>query len=167
MGKTGGSVYFGGIPTGPDVKKLIDAFELSKMVPGYTIPYSEVEKIIEQQSDSNRWRSVTDAWRKKVERDYGIFIGCDSVKSNDDSEEYEKVFCILTEGGKVELTGKKLRTAVRSAKRSYVIAGSIDVKKLSDDQKKTYDFNRLTSANIMATAQLRSGKNLLPEMTEK
>jgi len=172
MSKTGSSVYFGGVPTEPDVNKLIEAFKVQDMAPGDTILYSEVSKVIEQEYGTSRWQSDTNAWRKKVERVYGIIIGCDSVKPKSDSKdtedtEYEKSFHILTEPDKVDFCGKKLRSAVKYARRSYIVAGNVDVKKLNDDQKKTYDFNRLTSSNIIATAQLRSGKNLLPEMTGK
>jgi len=59
------NVYFGGIPTGPDVNKLNDTFKLRDMAQGDTILYSEVSKIIEQEPGSSRWDSVTNAWRKK------------------------------------------------------------------------------------------------------
>jgi hypothetical protein len=152
------SVFFGGIPTEPDVNKLLEEINVKEMKPGETVPYSDVGIVIGQRVGTSRWRSVTNAWRKRLEKDYNIIIGCKS---------FEKAFCILTEGGKVNLSGRKLRSAVTMARRSYKISGYVDVKKLTEAEKKDYEHFTLKSANILATAQLRGGKNLLPEMTEK
>lgn len=155
-GKSG--IYFGGIPTEPDVNKLAEVFKTQEMVPGKQILYSEVCDIIKQKPGSSRWRSVTDAWRKKIEKDGNVIMSCDSFK---------QAFCVLSEGGKVEFSGKKLRSAVTFAKRSFIVSGMIDVKQLSEEDRCKHEFNTLKSANVIALAQLRSNKNLLPEMTGK
>jgi hypothetical protein len=158
MSEGKGTVFFGGIPTEPDVKKLINTFDVRKMTPGCTIEYSEVAEVIEQKKDSSRWRTVTSSWRKRLEKDHGIFLDCDSVK---------QAFCVLSEGGKVGLSGRKLRSAVSAARRSYIISGQVDVKQLNEDEKRNHEFYTMRSGNVIASVQLRSGRNTLPEMTSK
>lgn len=151
------TVYFGGIPTEPDIKRLTEAFKVQEMNPGDTIDYEEVAIVIGQAVKSSRFRSVTTAWRKRVENDFSIIIGCSP-------DPLKKSFCILSESEKVDLSGKKLRSAVRLARRSYKIASFVDVKKLNEEEKKTLDHYAAKSASVIAAAQLRSGKNNLPEI---
>lgn len=151
------NVYFGGIPTEPDVNRLMDAFQVQKMAAGDMIPYSKISDVIGQEKESRRWTSVTNAWRKKIEKDYGIILGCDP---------FNRAFRILPEGGKVQLSRKKLRAAVSSARRSYIISGLIDVKQLTKDEKREHDFNLTRSGNLLASAQLRSNNKHLPEMAQ-
>lgn len=158
MGDTVSNVFFGGVPTGPDVNKLVAAFPAEVLTSGYKIPYDEVSKIIGYDQKTSRWRSVTNAWRKKIEKDCNIFIRCDSA---------EHEFIVLSEGGKVQLSGDKLRSAVTSARRSISILTAVELKKLSDDERKQYDFHTSRAGLIVASGQLRSNKNNLPEITAK
>lgn len=150
------NVCFGGIPTEPDVNRLMDAFHIPKMSPGDTIPYSKISDVIGQDKGSRRWTSVTNAWRKKIEKDYNIILGCDPPN---------QAFRILPEGGKVQLSRRKLRSAVSAARRSYIVSGLVDVRQLTKDEKREHDFNLMKSGNLLASAQLRNNRNTLPEMT--
>ena len=71
--------YYGfkdGMPTGPDVEKLLKAFpELSQ---GDRIDYQSVEKIVKIEQGNGRWRSITVAWRRRLKRDSDIIIECDA-----------------------------------------------------------------------------------------
>ena len=149
-----GKAYFAGVPTEPDIKKLLESFDVEDMVPGYEIKYSEVSRVIDQPKEASRWRTVTTAWRNRLEKDRGIFIGCNSEK---------KCFYVLSEGGKVGLSGSKLRSAVTAAKRSYVVSGCVDTKKLSDDERRKHEFYSMKSGVMIAAGQLRSKKMILPE----
>jgi len=149
------SMYFGGIPTAADVNLLMESIQVQKMKPGDLIPYADITGIIKQDKKSHRWVSVTNAWRKKIEKDYNIILECDPI---------EWAFRILPEGGKVQLSRKKLRAAVSASRRSYVISGLIDIKQLTEDERRDHDFNMIKSGNILAVTQLRRNKNNLPEM---
>lgn len=152
------TIYFGGVPTGPDVNKLVDKYPIEKLILGYKMPYSEISEVIEQPIRSSRFRSVTEAWRKKMEKDYNIIIRCDS---------FESQFYVLTEGNKVDFGGEKLRCAVNAARRTSSILSRVVLNKLTEEEKKNYDFFSARAGGMVATAQLRSGKKLLPEITDK
>jgi len=149
------SIYFGGIPTAADVNLLMESIQVQKMKPGDLIPYADITDIIRQDKKSHRWISVTNAWRKKIEKDYNIILECDPT---------ERAFRILPEGGKVQLSRKKLRTAASAARRSYVISGLVNVKQLTEDERRDHDFNMMKSGNLLAVAQLRGNTNNLPEI---
>jgi hypothetical protein len=151
-------LFFGGVPTTPDVNRLEEAYGRELLTAGTLIPYVDVTEVINEQPGTSRFKSVTHAWRKKMETDYNIIIDCE-IES--------QAFIVLTEGGKVELSRSKLGRAVKAARRSYVISARVDLKQLTDDERKAHDFNTLKAANVIASGQLRNGRKALPEMTAK
>lgn len=62
MGKHG--LFFGGVPTEPDVRRLLSAFANIKA--GDEIAHADVAKAIGAEPTTARYRSVTSAWRKHL-----------------------------------------------------------------------------------------------------
>lgn len=57
-------VFFGGMPTEIDVKKLREAFpEINE---GDEIAHEQIEKLLNLDRNANRYRTVTEVWRKKL-----------------------------------------------------------------------------------------------------
>lgn len=65
--------FFGGMPTGFDVTKLIDAF--GDRTEGAQITHDEIESVIGVERTENRYRAITGAWRRKMLADSNIDIG--------------------------------------------------------------------------------------------
>ena len=65
-------VHFGGIPTDGDVRILSERFGVPK--PGDEIKHEDVESALRLQRNSNRYRAVTLAWRKRMLRDHNVDI---------------------------------------------------------------------------------------------
>jgi len=139
------ALFFGGVPTDIEVKKLRDTYNEIEMQPGDTFPYDDVSEIIGEPYGSNRFQSITTRWRKIVEANTGKIIGCDEGKS----------FKVLTEAEKLDLSRLKLKTSGKLGRRSIVVLSRIDKKQLSDAERTVYDHQAKTSANIIAAAQLR------------
>lgn len=64
-------MFLGGVPTGPEVDRLIKEIEAR---PGVEVTYQEVERITGIRQRDNRFRSVTSAWRKRVFRERAIQV---------------------------------------------------------------------------------------------
>jgi hypothetical protein len=150
-----GKLFFGGIPTDIEVKALREAYPNDYLKPGMLIDYGDIEKIIGCTRDSNRWRTITDRWRNVVERETGIIIAPDPLKSG--------AWKVLLEGEKVSLSSGKLRTAGRMARRSYVVASRVDVKQLTDQERTEYDHSVRRSVALLEAARLKA-KAVLPEI---
>lgn len=58
--------FIGGLPTDIDVKRLLEAFP--SISPGFVITYTEVSLVIGVTHGSTRFRTVTNAWRKRLLR---------------------------------------------------------------------------------------------------
>lgn len=59
-------LFLGGVPTDGDVKRLLEAFP--DIQPGALIPYAQVAEVIGVARGSNRFISVTNAWRRMLLR---------------------------------------------------------------------------------------------------
>lgn len=60
------ALFKGGLPTGMDVDKLMRAFNIE---PGVQIAYGDIEKLLGISASDHRFRTVTNAWRKRVFRE--------------------------------------------------------------------------------------------------
>ncbi len=70
--ETKSNLFFGGIPTAPDVDTLIETFGVPEI--GILVSYSNVSKVIGVPKDKSRFMSVTSAWRKHLYAEYNIFM---------------------------------------------------------------------------------------------
>ena len=132
------TMYFSGVPTDPDVTMLSDAY---KQLPDETIPYSDIEKIIGCPRQSNRFRSVTTAWRKKIERE------TDHILIAIRNDGYKKA----TPKERVTFCGRKINSGIKFIARGAKVAASTDTRTLSPEDKKICDhFSRAASAVSMA-----------------
>lgn len=145
-------MFYGGVPQDPDVRKLRESYPESRLEQGQIIPYSEVESILQERQNTNRYRSVTNKWRKQVEEETGVMIGVERGEG----------FKVLQENEKLDLSSSKLRTAKRASRRAYEVGSLVEPSRLTEDEKKKLDFNTNKAAKIMALAQVRSNKKLLP-----
>jgi hypothetical protein len=144
-------MFFNGIPTGTDVRRLRAAFPDETLKPGTIIPHSEVATVINTPVGSPRYLTITNIWRKIVESETDKIIGVERGQG----------FKVLSEGEKVFLSGNKLRSSGRMARRAFVIAGRVDLKQLSDQERVEYDHSTKRAVAIMQAAKLK-GTPVLP-----
>lgn len=138
-------LYFGGLPTEPDIKRIRDAFPDDALQTGDIIPYSEVGDVIGYPYGSVRFRTVTNRWRKMVERDCGKVVHIEKNLG----------FRINTPSQNLELSGCKLKSAVRMARRSFIVTGRIDRSALTEDELKRLDHQAKRSATMLASGQIK------------
>ncbi len=154
MANNPAKLFFGGLPTEPEVNRIRSAYPDAELTVGQVIPYDNIAAIIGAAYKSNRFRSITNVWRKKVEKETNKIIGTEPGVG----------FVVLSESQKVNLSGSKLRSAARFARRSYMVASRTDVKQLSEEEARRLTHQINVTAKIIASAQLKTKKQL-PDMT--
>lgn len=79
-------LFFGGVPTGPEVDRLMKGLVIEA---GAKIPYETVEQITGTRASEHRFRSVTNAWRKRVFREKALEVkaegGCFVILTPDEA----------------------------------------------------------------------------------
>jgi hypothetical protein len=143
-------MYYRGVPFEPDIKKLRETYPEARLRQGQIIPYHEVERLLHERKDSNRWKGVTNQWRKVVEDETGVILGVERGEG----------FKVLEEGEKLDLCCSKLRSAAKFARRSYEVASRVATNQLSEEDKLRLDFFVTKSSKIIAASQMRSKKSL-------
>ena len=126
-----------GRPTQPDVKLIIDKYP--SMKPGDEVLYEEVEKIIQTPRNSTRFKTVTNAWRKRMDREHDIFIG---VIPN-------KGFVVEVPSESVYDTKRGIRSGLRRITKSGSKAARINRKQLSAEESRTADHVIAVSAKLV------------------
>lgn len=144
-------VFFGGVPTDPEVRQLRDAYPDADLQPGAVIPYDDAAAVIGSPKDSARFRTVTTRWRSMVERESGkIVIGT----------EHGVGFKVLDNVQKISLGNAKLASAVKSSRRAYILTARVETKGLSQEEKDRLLLLQRRSGALLATAQIKSAADL-------
>ena len=146
--------FFGGLPYGPDIKRLRLAYPDGSLEIGQRIHYTAVSEIIHTDIKSSRFYAVTSAWRKQVEKESGMFI--QPVRNWDQ-------FKVINESEKFDLSNREDRTAVKKTRRSMIVLKSIDDKQLSDKEKPLFNFKLEKLGRVLAIQQIRTPQ-VLPEI---
>lgn len=134
-------VFNSGVPTEPDVRKLMDAF--GAMQEGAVISYADISAIIGSPSKSFRFATVVNAWRKRLYREQNV------------------VLCAVAGVGlkvadpdlRVNLAGAKYKSGIRHIRRAGDVSASTDRARLSPEAAKAADhLNRVASSVMLAAA---------------
>lgn len=79
-------LFLGGVPTGPEVDRLMTGVEIK---PGTKVSYETVADITGVRVNESRFRSVTNAWRKRVFREKALEVkaegGCFVILTPDEA----------------------------------------------------------------------------------
>lgn len=121
MGKT--MIFGGGVPTAPDVKKLVDSIGIPKE--GDVVAYTQLEKLLRLNRDSFRFRTVLNAWKRKLFAENNVLmtsVPTVGYKAADPSE-------------RIVDSKSRVRSGFKKVKMGSVVAGSTDRARLSDDEK--------------------------------
>lgn len=68
------SVFRGGLPYGPDIKRLRELFPATKLVEGLSIPHETLEGVLSQKRGTGRYYAVINSWIMRERNENGIFI---------------------------------------------------------------------------------------------
>ena len=136
MSKTSNSLFFGGIPTDEDVKKLEAAFGIPKE--GADLPYAQVESVLHITRSENRWHSVTAAWRKKLWRTHNLKIACRSGEA----------FVCLAPMARVDFCAGRLKQNYRGIIRASEVARTTNRDALTPEARGRCDHYARVSATL-------------------
>jgi hypothetical protein len=119
-------MYFGGVPTGPDVARIEAVVDLT---PGTVIAHHTIEEVIGAKYRTSRYRTVTDAWRKKALRDYNVEIGAETGVG----------FRVLTEPERVAAMRRRVVIGGRRIHEAVDLGARIDARQLDGHSKAIHE----------------------------
>lgn len=139
----GSKMYFGGLPTDVDVRALREAFGVP--AEGAPITYEQVADVIHVAPGTARFRTVTNAWRSGLWREYGLLVVCSM-----------KTFSVAPPPTRVDVATSKLRSSVKGLRKSGAIAAGTDTSRLTAEQRARHDHTAHVVSHLEAAARLES-----------
>jgi hypothetical protein len=94
-----------GLPTRPEVEKLLVTFPPDQMVVGTEIDYEQIEAVLNVSRKTHRYGTVVSAWRRELYCAYNLLLEAISGK----------MFRVMSGSGRVSLSSTRLREASRRA----------------------------------------------------
>lgn len=120
-------VFFGGLPTDLDVKKLIEVIGIPEE--STVISYEKIGDVIGELPRTNRYMAITTAWRKKLFREHNVLM---------DTRRGEG-FYRATPKDRVSVASDKAHMGKRAIIRASTIAGTTEKTKLDEETRKICD----------------------------
>lgn len=144
-------LFKGSIPTDVDVELLRQKFGVPD--PGQTILYTEIEKAINQPHQSNRWRSIVTAWRKKLDRESNILLRAEPRKG----------FVAMDGHSRVDYSTSTFRGGLRRVAKAALVAVRTDRDSLDPEETRALDHVQKVAGAIRTTAAVEARKLRYPE----
>lgn len=132
--------FFGGIPTDVDVEMIVKAIGVPKV--GDNISYAQLESILRLKRTENRFTTVINAWRRKMDREHNLLMKAIPGVA----------FEVLSASGRVDLSSKVFKQALKRTGRAVAIAARTDRKELTEEEKKVCDHIQKTGATLRLEA---------------
>ena len=142
------TMIVGGIPTEPDVKLLLAAF--SGLRAGRIIEHGEIEEAIRSSRTTARYRTVTNAWRKRVEADDNLCVA--SVPGIG--------FQVLEESERAKHALGRGRRGIRQIGRAVHDIGRVQTEKLTETEAAS-----TLHARRLMEGLLSSGRQTMKEIS--
>lgn len=144
-----------GMPTAPDVKRIREHYPDNKLEEGDQVATKEaIAQIITEDPESNRFRTVTSAWRKSVERETSKVIKL-----------VNGVFIVLDDSEKLGEVGNGLQSAARKIRRVKTVGSYISRRNLSEDERARYDMANFRMSKIMEADRI-AARTSVPSLTD-
>ncbi len=125
MSRKNDVLYFGGVPTAPDVAKIMNAIGVP--AEGDTIEWVRLESITGCTRDSSRYASIVHAWRRKLWTENNLLlIAVAGVGLK-----------VANPAERIEAASKKAKHGKKAIMVASVIADRTDANRLTSPQKET------------------------------
>jgi hypothetical protein len=129
-----------GIPTDIDVHRLQETIGVPQ--PGDTISYHQIDKVLGLDRSQHRWKTVVNAWRRKLDREHNIIL---KARSN-------QGYVALDGAGRADYCGRVYKGGLRRIVRASVVATRTDRLGLNYEDVRVLDHISSTGAALRLAA---------------
>jgi len=141
-------VFRGGVPTEPDVQKLLEAFGRPEI--GRKFSYEEIATILNTHKKTARYRTVTWVWREEIKQLYNIIIGCERGKG----------FIALNNSERLRFGVDKYKSGLHFVEKAQGIVAGCDDAKLSEPERESKNHIVKISGSLLLSAKMEERRSL-------
>ena len=147
------TLFRNGVPTAPDVKKLLETFPVQSMQEGQILTYNDVAQAIGVHVRSSRFKTVTAAWRKTLEQTTSIVLKTLAGQG----------YMVANDRSKLDMAVGKYSTATKMMAKAVVITTKIDTAKLDSSERETMT-KLQKNAGLIAVTNAAKRPPIIPEL---
>jgi hypothetical protein len=138
------TVFLGGIPTEPDVKRLEEALGVPEE--GAVVSWEALEGVLHDHRRAHRFLTVVNAWRRKLHREHNVVMV--AVRGEGLMSAPPDV--------RLDSGARRIRSGFRSIFRAGTVLEGTDRNRLTTDQRKALDHNLRVSTQARMAAAMES-----------
>ncbi|MGH7486397.1 MAG: hypothetical protein ACREMY_12490, partial [bacterium] len=110
------NTFKGGLPYGPDVKRLTEAFPPAALTEGRSISHEQLLGTLDCETRHERYYCIVNAWRRKQLHENGVYIIWEQGKG----------VVVLDPAGVLGDAERKIRQKIQQVGRSVKLLGWVD-----------------------------------------
>ena len=145
-------IRFEGKPTDAEVGMLLARFG-KPPEEGSSIAYGDVTTVLGIQAGDNRWKTITNAWRNRLRREY-----------NAETKAGGGMFTVLIPVQRIDLASTRTKGAFRGIRRAHKVILGTDMGRLEAPDKTRADHLLMVHAKLSLALKANGSKPIeLPE----
>lgn len=139
-------LFLGGVPTEPDVTKLLKTFGVPKVGDEFT--YEHIAETIGVPIKSYRFRTVTWAWRKILDKQHNLIVGAVQARG----------FVVLDNKQRVTFSAVRFKRGLKAVRRGSCVASRTDTAGLTPEECRSRDHIVATGSMLQLAAATEARK---------
>jgi len=139
-------LFLGGVPTEPDVRKLVEIYGVPKV--GDEFPYQQIADALGVPIKSYRFRTVTWAWRKLLDRQHNLIVGAVQARG----------FVVLDNQQRVTFSAVRFKRGLKAVRRGSCVASRTDTAGLTPEERRSRDHIVATGSMLQLAAATEARK---------
>jgi len=145
-------IFNAGVPYGPDIKRLNEAFPAAQLIPESIIPHEELEAIVRARRGTGRYYGVVNSWTKGLLSEHRIYlrweqrVGLKVLSAKD----------TWTDGR------KRTRQKIRQTQRASRILTYVNRNELPESERPLFDHDLEKHAKMAAYLSTSAKEMALP-----
>lgn len=147
------SIFKGGIPYAPDIRRLSEAFPVPSLVEGLTIPHEKLEAVLDLKRGNSRYYGVVNAWIGHQKNENSIVIVWEPSEG----------LKVLNPAEILHHAETRTRQKSGQLNRAVKLFAWVDRKRLDDTGQKRLD-HQMRVAAVLAQAVSAAKKDLAVEL---
>lgn len=144
--------YFGGMPTEPDVKRIVEAWPVETLVPGKEIKCSDIAVMLKLDVEGHRYSTVETAFRRRMSSNHNIEFRKQKGKLR-----------VMSPDERIVYSGERQTSGVRIIRKAGRMAHRTDIREVSESLRPMAEHRVKLAAAIAAANRMKPKELKIPE----
>lgn len=137
-------IFKGGVPYGPDRKRLEETFPVAELTEGRVIPHEMLEGVLDLKAGTSRYYGVINSWIAKVKTDHAIILAWQPGDG----------VAVLDPAGIMQTSESRVRKHIKGVGRGIRLHSYVDRRRLDEKSQQIFDHKTRVYGAYQAASRL-------------